>query len=86
MTPLELQIFADMMKQYSEVLGNNGCNDFVCQDTPAGRVLHANVVAWHRHPRRAGLDYDATFPHLTDFMVLDYLAAKINTAIIPDED
>jgi hypothetical protein len=78
-TDAERKAFIRLMEDYSNNLGNAGCNDFSLDDTPENRIMvrHAQVYCRSGEEDAAELHVHDGQIQATDFEILYYLIHKI---------
>ncbi len=81
MKQIELQVFKDLMRKYSDMLGNAGCNDFELPDTEKGWDLAIEISDWY--DQNASSPDDALPVSLIqyDWMLLKFLLSKVYTVL-----
>lgn len=70
------KLAAKMLREYSNTLSDNGCNDYVLKDTPENREI---AEAFHKWAQKDDPDFPDFTPagsriYLYDWMVADWLA------------
>lgn len=81
MKQIELQTFKDLMRKYSDMLGNAGCNDFELPNTKDGWSLAKEISRWHDQNILSPNDALPVSLIQYDWMLLKFLLSKVYTVL-----